>query len=143
MTRQELIEEFDKLGFVCDWYGFGCEYDWEHMRDVPYASYVKYNDDGTEKERLLFSILNHIQSKEYRYKYYSYLLPNRKKIFDYLANNDYIYLKTKGRKYQKIEPTDMLYPLYKKQMKNLLLMQWERYGEAADRAFTALLNMED
>lgn len=101
---KELISEFEKLGYKTEWYGMGKEFDWEHHREIPCASYSKEGED------LHFSILVHELSDEYknksgaRYREY-YRIINGK----YIENG--------------IEEGSRLYKLYKRQIDRLLEMQ--------------------
>lgn len=99
----ELIQEFGKLGYKCEWYGMGKEYDWEHHREVPCATYTKGD------ETIDFSILIYELSDEYRKEHPARFL-------------DCYRITSKGL--VGIEEKDgELFTLYKRQISRLLEMQ--------------------
>ena len=99
----ELIQEFEKLGYKCEGYGMGKEYDWEHNRECPCATYTKDN------ETIDFSILIYEWSDEYRQN-----MPGRRVDCYRFVNNKFVGIKKEDGK---------LFDLYKRQISRLLEMQ--------------------
>lgn len=100
---REIIKEFEKLGYKCEGYGMGKEYDWEHNIEVPCATYTK------EDETIDFSILIYELSDEYRESHAGRYL------------DCYRFVKGKLVGIEKEE--GKLFELYKKQISRLLEMQ--------------------
>lgn len=107
----ELMIEFAKLGYNCEWYGMGKEYDWEHHRECPCATYTKDN------ETIDFSILIYEWSKEYLQERLDFGI----RCLDCyrFVNNKIVGIKKEDGK---------LFDLYKRQISRLLEMQ-QNYKE--------------